>query len=264
MPLTMVPMLSQAFIMLGVSVNRIRDFLILPQLKGMGEKSDDNETEQTKLPTDVVIGVRNGKFKWGPPPEIPLSRAEKQKIEAEQKKREKEAKEKTKEKISKNKSQSAFAAVDSSKKISKSTTEIPDSITTVSVKEPVVDENVNEDTNPTSVSNVVSVAVPSITPSLSPFPSVSPSSDKNRPTLNNINLEIKKGGLTMIIGFSSSFLYDIFISLGGVGSGKSSLGSCLIGDIEKQEGTVKTNGSVAYCPQVAWINNNTVRFFGFY
>ncbi|KAA6397487.1 MAG: putative Multidrug resistance-associated protein [Streblomastix strix] len=61
----------------------------------------------------------------------------------------------------------------------------------------------------------------------------------------NIQLETQTGSLTMVIGT--------------VGSGKSSIGSALIGDIEKQSGEIYMSGSIAYCPQTAWINNNTVR-----
>jgi ABC-type Mn2+/Zn2+ transport system ATPase subunit len=56
------------------------------------------------------------------------------------------------------------------------------------------------------------------------------------------------------------FILSLLI-IGGVGSGKSSFGSALIGDIEKIEGILKIQGSIAYCPQVAWINNNSVKFF---
>lgn len=41
--------------------------------------------------------------------------------------------------------------------------------------------------------------------------------------------------------------------VGPVGSGKSSLLQGLIGEMRKTSGTVKFGGSVAYCPQVAWI-----------
>jgi ABC-type oligopeptide transport system ATPase subunit len=41
--------------------------------------------------------------------------------------------------------------------------------------------------------------------------------------------------------------------IGEVGSGKSSIGSALIGDIERVSGEIKISGTVAYCPQVAWI-----------
>jgi ABC-type dipeptide/oligopeptide/nickel transport system ATPase subunit len=36
--------------------------------------------------------------------------------------------------------------------------------------------------------------------------------------------------------------------IGAVGSGKSSIGASLIGDIEKKSGTIHVDGSIAYCP----------------
>ncbi|KAA6380220.1 MAG: ABC transporter: Multidrug resistance-associated protein, ATP binding protein, partial [Streblomastix strix] len=65
------------------------------------------------------------------------------------------------------------------------------------------------------------------------------------PTLHDISFRLAKGSLTMVIG--------------AVGSGKSSIGAALIGDIEKQNGIIHVDGTIAYCPQAAWINNNTVR-----
>ncbi|KAA6380792.1 MAG: putative ABC transporter C family member 2, partial [Streblomastix strix] len=73
---------------------------------------------------------------------------------------------------------------------------------------------------------------------------------------NSSTQSVSQGSLTMVIG--------------SVGSGKSSLGSVLIGDIElmnneeqaelkQTKGEVRIDGSIAYCPQTAWINNNTVR-----
>ncbi|KAA6355060.1 MAG: putative ABC transporter C family member 12, partial [Streblomastix strix] len=47
--------------------------------------------------------------------------------------------------------------------------------------------------------------------------------------------------------------------IGGSGSGKSTLGSAIIGDIERLSGEVKHNGSIAYCPQTPWINNQTIQ-----
>ncbi|KAK2947355.1 Multidrug resistance-associated protein [Blattamonas nauphoetae] len=47
--------------------------------------------------------------------------------------------------------------------------------------------------------------------------------------------------------------------VGGVGSGKSSLAAAITGDIERSNGTVCLKGSIASCPQVAWITNTTVR-----
>ena len=56
--------------------------------------------------------------------------------------------------------------------------------------------------------------------------------------LNDINLSIKPGSLTAIVG--------------AVGSGKSSLLSACLGDMVKESGTVNVVGSTAYVPQQAW------------
>jgi hypothetical protein len=47
----------QAFSMLNVTVTRIRDFLILPELKGEVKEQPSNSND--------AIAVENGKFKWG-------------------------------------------------------------------------------------------------------------------------------------------------------------------------------------------------------
>lgn len=46
---------------------------------------------------------------------------------------------------------------------------------------------------------------------------------------------------------------------GPVGSGKSSLLQGMIGEMRRTAGTVRFKGTVAYCPQSAWIQNATVR-----
>lgn len=63
-------------------------------------------------------------------------------------------------------------------------------------------------------------------------------------TLKNINLKVKKGNLTAIVG--------------SVGSGKTSLISALLGEMEKLNGLVNIDGRVAYVPQQAWIQNATL------
>ncbi|TRY73074.1 hypothetical protein TCAL_02191, partial [Tigriopus californicus] len=69
---------------------------------------------------------------------------------------------------------------------------------------------------------------------------------KSEPTvLRNINIKIPKGTLTAVVGT--------------VGSGKSSLISALLGEMEKEEGTVNMVGSVAYVPQQAWMQNATLK-----
>ncbi|KAL2345413.1 hypothetical protein Fmac_006698 [Flemingia macrophylla] len=62
--------------------------------------------------------------------------------------------------------------------------------------------------------------------------------------LKNINLEIKKGELTAIVGT--------------VGSGKSSLLASILGEMHKVSGKVRVCGSVAYVAQTSWIQNGTI------
>ncbi|WAR17124.1 MRP1-like protein, partial [Mya arenaria] len=68
---------------------------------------------------------------------------------------------------------------------------------------------------------------------------------KGNPTLKDINLDIEAGGLIAVVG--------------QVGAGKSSLISALLGEMEKINGDVNVNGSVAYVPQQAWIQNASAR-----
>lgn len=63
--------------------------------------------------------------------------------------------------------------------------------------------------------------------------------------LEDISFEVKAGELLCIVG--------------SVGSGKSSLVQGILGEMKKLSGTVEITGSVAYCPQQAWIQNTTVR-----
>ncbi|KAL0096556.1 multi drug resistance-associated protein MRP [Phycomyces blakesleeanus] len=70
-------------------------------------------------------------------------------------------------------------------------------------------------------------------------------SEKETPVLKNIDLQVKKGHVTAVVG--------------RVGSGKSSLISALLGDTVKVNGTVTLRGSVAYVPQQPWVMNATLR-----
>ncbi|XP_030465025.2 putative ABC transporter C family member 15 [Syzygium oleosum] len=69
--------------------------------------------------------------------------------------------------------------------------------------------------------------------------------DLSTPTLNDIELKVK-GGLKVAI-------------CGTVGSGKSSLLSCVLGEIEKLSGQVKISGTIAYVPQSPWILTGNIR-----
>ncbi|OUM67331.1 hypothetical protein PIROE2DRAFT_40147 [Piromyces sp. E2] len=63
--------------------------------------------------------------------------------------------------------------------------------------------------------------------------------------LHDINIQIKRGSLTAIVGT--------------VGSGKSSLVNAIIGEMKREEGKIIHGGSFSYCSQQAWIQNATVR-----
>ncbi|KNE72909.1 hypothetical protein AMAG_17147 [Allomyces macrogynus ATCC 38327] len=63
--------------------------------------------------------------------------------------------------------------------------------------------------------------------------------------LCDINLAIPKGQLVAIIG--------------KVGSGKSSLLSAIVGEMKRTSGLVVLDGRLAYCPQVPWIQNASLK-----
>lgn len=69
-------------------------------------------------------------------------------------------------------------------------------------------------------------------------------SDEPR-VLSDVNLNIPKGSLTAVVG--------------SVGCGKSSLMSAILGEMEKESGSVTTRGKIAYVAQQAWIQNSTLK-----
>ncbi|XP_059141156.1 multidrug resistance-associated protein 1-like [Physella acuta] len=64
-------------------------------------------------------------------------------------------------------------------------------------------------------------------------------------TLKNINMSVDEGKLVAVVGT--------------VGSGKSSLLSALLGEMQIIEGRVNIKGSLAYVSQQAWIQNDTLK-----
>ncbi|MCD9643110.1 hypothetical protein HAX54_030263 [Datura stramonium] len=67
----------------------------------------------------------------------------------------------------------------------------------------------------------------------------------SRPTLRNINLEVKPGEKVAICG--------------EVGSGKSTLLSTILGEVPSIQGIVQVHGTTAYVSQSAWIQTGTIR-----
>nr|CAD7428323.1 unnamed protein product [Timema monikensis] len=69
--------------------------------------------------------------------------------------------------------------------------------------------------------------------------------DDEDPVLRNISVNVNKGSLVAIVGT--------------VGSGKTSLVSGFLGEMNKLSGRVNTKGSIAYVPQQAWIQQSTLK-----
>ncbi|KAK9311885.1 P-loop containing nucleoside triphosphate hydrolase protein [Lipomyces starkeyi] len=65
------------------------------------------------------------------------------------------------------------------------------------------------------------------------------------PALRNISFVVRKGQLACIIG--------------GVGSAKSAMLQAILGDLHRVSGSVTVRGQIAYCAQVPWIMNATVK-----
>ncbi|KAF6172964.1 hypothetical protein GIB67_006340 [Kingdonia uniflora] len=67
----------------------------------------------------------------------------------------------------------------------------------------------------------------------------------SKPTLRNINLEIKPGVKVAICG--------------EVGSGKSTLLAAILGEVPNVQGTVQVYGEIAYVSQMAWIQTGSIQ-----
>lgn len=63
--------------------------------------------------------------------------------------------------------------------------------------------------------------------------------------LKNINIQVKKSNLVAVVG--------------SVGSGKSSIISAFLGEMERLSGHVNTVGTIAYVSQQAWIQNASLQ-----
>ncbi|XP_054437323.1 ATP-binding cassette sub-family C member 2 isoform X2 [Pteronotus mesoamericanus] len=64
-------------------------------------------------------------------------------------------------------------------------------------------------------------------------------------TIRDVNLDVMPGQLVAVVG--------------SVGSGKSSLMSAMLGEMENVHGHITIKGSIAYVPQQSWIQNGTIK-----
>ncbi|KAA6391444.1 MAG: ABC transporter: Multidrug resistance-associated protein, ATP binding protein [Streblomastix strix] len=229
MPMSQITYFIQSVFNVLISVDRIRDFLLLPELK----------IEPNVAPNDKqnAVDFDQCSFAYGDPPQIPLDSKEKDAIKKMAAKKKKEA--------NLQKNHDNIQLINQDQKLS-----IENSDNTHSNK------NINNSANNKKTTSDLETNPTVIQIPLQQIQQISQSNqldeneqiDKNKnkqPALKDITFKLPKGSLTMIIG--------------SVGSEKSSIGSALIGDIEKQNGTVHIVGTIAYCPQTAWINNNTIR-----
>ncbi|CAO2821258.1 unnamed protein product [Amaranthus hypochondriacus] len=69
--------------------------------------------------------------------------------------------------------------------------------------------------------------------------------NSSKPTLRDINLEVRPGEKVAICG--------------EVGAGKSTILAAILGEVPNMEGTVEVYGSIAYVSQTAWIQTGTIR-----
>ncbi|KAA6390867.1 MAG: ABC transporter ATP-binding protein, partial [Streblomastix strix] len=264
MPLMTLTVYVYAGSMVLISVSRIREFLILPELKVEPQIAPSNKK--------IAVEIRSCTFIWGDPPEIPLEQREKNIIMEEAEQRRKCAKiEEEKKKIlekqqemMKMKRQSSYNEdIDGQYKLQQIEQNMGIQMQELLQNGVLSKRSLN--CNPDTEIEQQQYQQPSllepptnITPPLSLNQSYSSSLSQSLnqsqiingkqmkyPTLYDITFRLPKGSLTMVVG--------------SVGSGKSSIGAALIGDIEKQSGIIRIDGSIAYCPQTAWINNNTIR-----
>lgn len=260
-PISQATMSIQALTFTFMGISRVRDFLILPN----AEKVD------VKPPTDdaVALTIDGGAFTWAIVNKSDILADEKkeafmklrilQEVEANAK-----AKAQTQnqtQKIYYNNRNGAAIAADSkvipeasiqglsssdgdnlypNPPASTSTTLPPSPLTPASVTSSTSDsegqkKKMKQGTSSSS-SSYSSSSVHMPPPSSTSVPPL---------TLHNVDVVLPKGTLTMVVG--------------GVGCGKTSFASALIGEMPMVAGETRRSGTISYCPQQPWITNDTVR-----
>ncbi|KAF9934044.1 hypothetical protein FBU30_003554 [Linnemannia zychae] len=189
-----------------VGYTRLRDFL-------NSEEIDDSNVIKNPDTTasDLAFEIENGTFGWYSPEAIDTA------IEKKKKDDEKKALEEAKK---------AKKEAKEAKKNSKSTPII------VAEEESASSTTLDEKSDIKNSSGDAPETLPA-------------TRDSMGPVLHDINLKIRRGALTAVVG--------------RVGEGKSSLVGALLGEMYKYSGQVYSFGSLAYVSQTAWILNSTVR-----
>ncbi|KAK2947718.1 Multidrug resistance-associated protein [Blattamonas nauphoetae] len=239
MPTMMLTMYMEAAMMMNVNLKRKAQFLYLPEM----EEVEDSAETRLRDPS-IAVEIEGASFKWGDAPAIPLTQAEETQLKKEAEKRKKEAKAAAALRAQTNPS-SGFGHEMTDAPSTEPFTEGSEGVFKMAAcNEDAMDGEFNEDE---AASNTIDPpATPTMTPTSPRTPTaMSTASSGDGPTLQEMNISIRKGSLTMIVG--------------EVGSGKSSFGAAIVGDIERMSGTVKVEGGITYCPQTPWIYNNTVR-----
>lgn len=231
MPLMFLPVVFAASTDAWVSLGRIQSMLLADELEDHIETDYDSE---------YAIVIEKGRFVW-----------EIEKKEAAPEKKEKRRWWQRKKSTPQDSSSNTFndAETESDNEEEQQPTESPPNVlktdlSTIQVEEHEQAVEVTEShamdtagfTGPTQ-----SEAIDTI-----PISRIESTPDPHRlQRLKDISFEIKRGELIVVVG--------------EIGSGKSSLLAALVGEMRRTDGAVKLGGTVAYCPQTAWIQNATAR-----
>ncbi|KAA6365485.1 MAG: hypothetical protein EZS28_038988, partial [Streblomastix strix] len=235
---TSLNMYMQHCIMIYTSSKRLKAFLLLQEMK-------NEKRELPNKPDRNAVEIMNGQFRWGEAPEIPKSQGE---LEETEKRRRIEMK-KNQQKLAHDLKERNISPLSSMSPLSDSlsmdvsplNSPFQSAFSPSVAKTPIPDQNLNHGTL-----NYTDNYMNQYQRGTNEQDQIGVDKKKRRrATLQDINITLPIGSLTMVIG--------------GIGSGKTSIAASIIGDIERESGEVRIKGSIAYCPQVPWINNNTIR-----
>ncbi|KAG0053496.1 hypothetical protein BGZ83_000977 [Gryganskiella cystojenkinii] len=202
-----------------VCFDRLSEFL-------NSEEIDDENVRRAADPeeSEIAYEIQNGTFGWYTP----------EAIQAHLEKRKKEAEEKAKE----NAKKANKAKKETKKSETPSSSSPAEAATLPDEKEGHRTTNDSNDDKDSDEKDLTILEA-------SKQPLAEEKRDSTGPVLHDINLQIKRGSLTAVVG--------------RVGEGKSSLVGALLGEMHKYKGSVKSYGSLAFVAQTAWIMNDTVR-----